>query len=187
VVKLVILDRDGVINEDSDDFIKNADEWIPIEGSITAIARLYKAGFCVVVATNQSGVGRGIFGIDELETMHKKMLQLVDEAGGRIEGIFYCPHHPDDQCDCRKPKSGLIESIERSLSTSAAGAVVVGDSLRDLQPAIKMGCRPILVKTGKGQKTFKSLAETPIEELNDLEVFNNLADAANFIIDNQSI
>ncbi|WP_235015373.1 D-glycero-beta-D-manno-heptose 1,7-bisphosphate 7-phosphatase [Oceanicoccus sp. KOV_DT_Chl] len=132
-MKLVILDRDGVINKDSDAFVKNADEWIPIDGSIKAIARLCKAGFTVVVATNQSGIGRGLFDLDALNAMHKKMHTLVEKAGGKITGVFYCPHGPDDGCACRKPKAGLINAIEQDLNTSANGAIVIGDSLRDLQ------------------------------------------------------
>ena len=118
-MKLIILDRDGVINEDSDAFVKNADEWIPIEGSIAAIARLSKAGFTVVVTTNQSGLGRGLFQVSDLDAMHDKMHSLVNKAGGKISAVVYCPHHPDDNCDCRKPKSGLITQIEQQLEISA--------------------------------------------------------------------
>ena len=181
-MKLVILDRDGVINEDSNEFIKTREEWVPIDGSIEAIARLTKAGFCVVVATNQSGLGRGIFGPDELEAMHEKMQELVSAAGGEIAGVFYCPHHPDDDCDCRKPKAGLLDAIERAFTTSVQGAAVIGDSLRDLQAGMSKGCRPILVKTGKGQKTLSELEQSPNNALKDLQIFDNLANAADHLI-----
>ena len=184
-MKLIILDRDGVINEDSNEFIKSPDEWIPISGSIDAIAQLYQAGFCIVVATNQSGIGRGLFDIDQLEAMHKKMTDLVSAAGGKITGVFYCPHHPDDNCHCRKPKSGLIDIIECSLNTSALGATIIGDSLRDLESGLKKGCQPFLVKTGKGQQTIEYLNKNPNEDFRNLKVFSNLANAAHFLIDNQ--
>ena len=182
MVKLVILDRDGVINKDSDAFVKSADEWIPIEGSIAAIARLSKAGFTVVVATNQSGVGRGLFQVSDLEAMHKKMHTMVKAAGGEIKTVVYCPHHPDDNCDCRKPKAGLITQIEQQLNISAKGAITIGDSLRDLQAGLKKGCIPVLVKTGKGQKTLQTIISEQQPVFHNLAVYNNLADAANAII-----
>ncbi len=189
-MKLVILDRDGVINTDSDTFVKSADEWVPIEGSIDAIARLSKAGFTVVVATNQSGLGRNLFDLDDLEAMHKKMIELVEDADGELAGIFYCPHHPDDNCHCRKPKPGLIDAIENEFCTTARNAFFVGDSLRDLQAAVAKQCRPILVKTGKGEKTVKELDTTDIfntsdnGKINKLAIFDDLAAATNFIINN---
>ena len=182
-MKLIILDRDGVINEDSDAFVKTANEWIPIAGSIEAIARLSKAGFTLVVATNQSGLGRGLFDLNALEAMHEKMQHLVSEAGGTIAGIFYCPHHPDDQCSCRKPKAGMIDAIERELNISADNAIIVGDSLRDLQAGLLKGCTPILVKTGKGEKTLATIANQHQELHANLAVYNNLADFANALID----
>ena len=181
-MKLVILDRDGVINRDSDQFVKSADEWQPIKGSIEAIARLSQAGFTVCVATNQSGLGRGLFSLQDLEAMHQKMQQLVEDAGGTIEGIFYCPHHPDDNCDCRKPKAGLITAIEAQFHCSAAGAYTIGDSLRDLQAGLKKQCLPILVKTGKGEKTLRSIREKKIIALQTLPVYVHLAEAADAII-----
>jgi len=183
-VKLVILDRDGVVNVDSDEFVKSADEWIPIEGSIKAISRLSKAGFTVVIATNQSGLGRGLFTVDALESMHQKMLQLVEEEGGEIAGIFYCPHHPDDGCYCRKPKAGLLDQIENALTTSTKDAFIIGDSLRDLQAGLEKGCRPVLVKTGKGLKTMALLTNQPDEALKDLPIHTNLSEAVDHIIDN---
>lgn len=183
-MKLVILDRDGVINEDSDSFIKSPEEWVPIEGSIAAIARLHQAGFRIVITTNQSGIGRGLFGVDELEAMHKKMIRLINEAGGEVAGVFFCPHHPDDNCQCRKPNVGLIDQLETAMAVSAAGAVVIGDSLRDLQSGIKKGCLPILVKTGKGLKTLSLLAQHPEEMLKQTLVFDDLAQAADYVITN---
>lgn len=181
-MKLVILDRDGVINQDSDDFVKNADEWIPIEGSIAAIARLSKAGFTIVVTTNQSGLGRGLFELADLEAMHDKMNALVKQAGGKLSGIFYCPHHPDDNCDCRKPKAGLIEAVEKALNTSTKDAITIGDSLRDLEAGLTKGCIPVLVKTGKGQKTLQKIVTGQDSKFHNLAVYNNLAAAADAII-----
>jgi D-glycero-D-manno-heptose 1,7-bisphosphate phosphatase len=184
-MKLIILDRDGVINKDSDAFVKTADEWIPIDGSIEAIAQLYQAGFTVVVATNQSGLGRGLFDLDQLEAMHAKMNELVLAAGGEISGVFYCPHTPDDDCQCRKPKSGLIDAIESELGISANKAFCIGDSLRDLEAGIAKGCTPILVKTGKGEKMLAQMQADRHIILEDLLVFDNLAEAANSIIAQQ--
>jgi D-glycero-D-manno-heptose 1,7-bisphosphate phosphatase len=150
---LVILDRDGVINEDSDDYIKSLDEWKPIPGSIEAIAALSRAGFSVVVATNQSGIGRGLFELEALEAMHQRLDELVEACDGRLAGIFYCPHHPDDDCDCRKPKTGLIDAIEAELGESALGAWFIGDSVSDLEAAEAKGCEPVLVLTGKGRRS----------------------------------
>lgn len=181
-MKLLILDRDGVINEDSDNYIKSVDEWQPIEGSIDAIARLHKAGFTLVVATNQSGLARGLFDLDDLEAMHDKMNQLVLDAGGEIAGVFYCPHHPDENCSCRKPEPGLIDAIERELATSAQGAILVGDSLRDLEAGIARGCVPMLVTTGKGQKTLVKIQQQARPEFTNLSTFNNLAEVADYLI-----
>lgn len=180
--RLVILDRDGVINEDSDNYIKSADEWVPIPRSIEAIARLSKAGFTIAVATNQSGLNRGLFDLDDLEAMHAKLIDLVLDAGGEIAGIFYCPHTPDEACLCRKPKSGLISAIEDTLELSAENAHLIGDSLRDLEAGINKHCIPVLVKTGKGLKTLQTLQEKPDPRLDDLAVFDDLAAAADYLI-----
>ena len=152
-MKLVILDRDGVINFDSDQYIKSPDEWKPIPGSPEAIARLNRAGYRVVVATNQSGVGRGLFEMDTLNAIHEKMLRTVAQVGGRIDAIFFCPHTSEDKCNCRKPKPGMLEEIAARYNTVLSEVPVVGDSLRDLQAAVAVGAQPILVLTGKGQKT----------------------------------
>ncbi len=166
--KLVILDRDGVINEDSDNYIKSAEEWVPIAGSIEAIAKLSKAGFSVYIATNQSGLSRGYFTLDTLAAMHDKLLGLVNSHGGHIAGIFFCPHLPSDQCNCRKPAAGLVDQIEQASGQSAQGAYFIGDSLKDLQAAATKQCRPILVKTGKGLRTIEqglgSFSSVPIHE-----------------------
>ncbi len=152
-MKLVILDRDGVINHDSDQFIKNPDEWKPIPGSLEAIARLTQADYHVVVATNQSGVGRGLFDMPTLNAIHDKMHRAVAHAGGRIDAVFFCPHAADANCNCRKPKSGMIEEIAERYNVSLKGVPAIGDSLRDLEAAARLGCQPILVLTGKGMKT----------------------------------
>lgn len=152
---LIVLDRDGVINEDSDDFIKSPEEWHAIPGSIQAIARLNQAGYRVIVATNQSGIGRGLFDIETLGSIHEKMCLQLEEVGGSIESIFYCPHTPEDDCDCRKPKPGLLLDIEHRLGKKLEGVYAVGDSLRDLHAAQSVGAIPILVKTGKGLRTLK--------------------------------
>lgn len=156
-MKLAILDRDGVINRDSGDYIRSADEWIPIEGSIDAIARLSNAGYTVVIATNQSGLARGYFDLDDLEAMHAKLTELVEDAGGQVGAIFYCPHGPDDQCKCRKPLPGLIDAIEAEFNISAQDAILVGDSLRDLQAGESKGCQLYLVLTGNGEHTLSQL------------------------------
>lgn len=160
MTKLVILDRDGVINEDSDAFIKSESECIMIPGSAEAIARFYTAGYTVFVATNQSGLARGLFNEIDLANIHQAINLEVEAAGGRIEGFFYCPHGPDDNCDCRKPAPGLLKQIESEFEVSVAGAPFVGDSLRDLQAARAAGCEPVLVLSGKGQSTLlKGLPE----------------------------
>lgn len=182
-MSLVILDRDGVINEDTGGFIKSAEECVPIAGSIEAIARLCQAGFTPVVATNQSGLGRGLFDLDDLEAMHAKLTQLVEAEGGSLGGIFYCPHHPEDDCKCRKPKPGILEAIEAEFNTSVQGLPFIGDSLRDLQAGLAKGCQPILVRTGNGEATLKALAEgEPPLSSKDIPAFANLAEAADYLI-----
>jgi D-glycero-D-manno-heptose 1,7-bisphosphate phosphatase len=155
-VKLIILDRDGVINHDSDAFIKSPDEWRPIAGSLEAIARLGKAGYRVVVATNQSGVGRGLFDLATLAAIHTKMHRAVIAAGGHLDAIFFCPHAADAHCHCRKPEPGMLEEILRRFQVEPQSVTAVGDSLRDLQAAAAVGTKPVLVLTGKGQKTMQA-------------------------------
>ena len=175
---VLVLDRDGVINHDSVDFIKSADEFVPLPGSILAIARAHHAGWKVVVATNQSGLGRGLFDDFALAQMHEKLISLVEDAGGEIEGIVFCPHLPEVGCECRKPRVGLLTEIESSFGLSLAGQPFVGDSLRDLEAAIAFGCRPILVRTGKGRETEAKLRSEPTL-LGDtaLSIFDDLASA----------
>ena len=152
-MKLVILDRDGVINYDSPHFIKSPDEWKPIPGSLEAIARFTQAGYRVAVATNQSGIGRGLFDMATLNAIHDKMHKLVNQAGGRIEAIFYCPTSADSNSPYRKPNPGMLIEIGERLHTSLEGVPAIGDSLRDLQAAAAVKAQPILVLTGKGSKT----------------------------------
>lgn len=156
--KLVILDRDGVINIDSDQYVKSADEWIPLPGSLEAIAELNQAGYQVTVATNQSGLARGLFTINDLHAMHQKMMDLLAPMGGRVDSIFFCPHVDEDRCNCRKPLPGLMRDIasryrKADSAMPLTGVPIVGDSLRDLEAATVLGASPHLVLTGKGQKT----------------------------------
>lgn len=152
-MKLIVLDRDGVINVDSEQFIKSPDEWKPIPGSLEAIARLNESGWRVVVASNQSGVGRGLFDMDTLNAINEKMTKAIAQAGGRLDAIFFCPHSADSTCDCRKPRPGMFVQIAERFNVDMRGVPVVGDSLRDLQAGVAVGCQPYLVLTGKGAKT----------------------------------
>jgi D-glycero-D-manno-heptose 1,7-bisphosphate phosphatase len=150
--KLVILDRDGTINQDRDDYVKSVQEWLPLPGAIEAIAKLNHAGWHVVIASNQSGLGRGLFDVDTLNAMHNKMNKLLSAHGGRIDAIFYCPHTPEDECGCRKPLSGLFTQIGERYAVDLKGVPAVGDSLRDLQACELAGCDPHLVLTGKAEQ-----------------------------------
>ncbi|HET7157994.1 MAG TPA: D-glycero-beta-D-manno-heptose 1,7-bisphosphate 7-phosphatase [Burkholderiales bacterium] len=176
-MKLAILDRDGVINHDSDKYIKNPQEWRPIPGSLEAIARLNQAGYHVVLATNQSGVGRGLFEVTTLNAIHDKMHRALSQIGGRIDAIFFCPHGADANCMCRKPRPGLLEEIARRFNVDMHGVPTVGDSLRDLQAAAAVGATPILVLTGKGRKTQEE-GGLPA----GTQVYADLADAVRSII-----
>ena len=160
-MKLVILDRDGVINQDSDDYVKSVDEWIPLPGSAEAIARLSQAGIIVAVATNQSGIARGYFSEQTLADMHAKMHGLVEQAGGKISQVLWCPHGPDDQCSCRKPLPGMVSSLLNEFNVNASDAIMVGDSPRDLEAGAAVGVLPFLVKTGKGQRTLDAGKKLP--------------------------
>ena len=152
-MKLIILDRDGVINYDSEQFIKTPDEWKPLPGSLEAIARLNQDGYRVVVATNQSGIGRGLFDMPTLNAIHDKMHKSLAQVGGRIDAIFFCPHTNEADCSCRKPKSGMMLEISARYGVGLADVPAVGDSLRDLEAAARLGANPYLVLTGKGNKT----------------------------------
>ncbi len=153
--RLIVLDRDGVINVDSANFIKSPDEWRPIPGSLEAISRLNHAGFRVVVATNQSGIGRGLFDMATLNAIHEKMHKALGLAGGRVDALFYCPHAADAMCECRKPKTGMLAEIGQRFGIDMAGVPCIGDSLRDLLAAEAVGAQPMLVLTGKGEKTLR--------------------------------
>ena len=176
-MRLVILDRDGVINEDSDEFIKSPDEWKPLPGSLEAIAQLTNAGWRVVVATNQSGLARKLFDIDTLNAIHNKMYNMVNEYGGVIEAVFFCPHVPKDNCDCRKPKPGMLEQISQRLRVKLDGVPIIGDSLRDLQAAQAVGAQPVLVRTGKGTKTLYNG-----DGIEGIPVYCDLKQAANALL-----
>lgn len=155
-MKLIILDRDGVINDDSPDYIKSVDEWRPLAGSLEAIARLNRAGYRIVIATNQSGIARGLYDLKALHAMHRKLDALLLPLHGRIDAVFFCPHAPQDDCACRKPKTGLFDQITQRLRVDITKAIAVGDSLRDIQAALAAGAKPVLVRTGKGEETLRS-------------------------------
>lgn len=177
-MKLIILDRDGVINQDSDAYIKSVDEWQPVPGSMQAMGKLCQAGYTLVVATNQSGIARGYFDLSTLHAMHVKMGKLLEQYGGQVDAVFFCPHGPDDKCNCRKPKDGLLRDIASRYQHNLAGVPVIGDSLRDIQSARSVGARPILVRTGKGERTLQKHAA----ELTDVPVYKDLAEAAAAIL-----
>lgn len=177
MAKLIILDRDGVINFDSPHFIKNPDEWKPIPGSLSAIAALSHAGYRVVVASNQSGVGRGLFDMATLNAINDKMVRAVTQIGGRIDAFFYCPHTPEADCECRKPKTAMLREIAERFAADLRGVPMVGDALRDLQCAQSVGALPILVRTGKGEAVFQA-RQYPDNTL----VFQDLSDAAQALI-----
>lgn len=175
-MKLLILDRDGVINQDSDAYIKTLDEWIPIPGAIAAIARLSKAGWTVAVATNQSGIARGYYDLATLECMHTRLRELVAEQGGELGVVVYCPHGPDEGCDCRKPKPGMLRQIAQHYGVDLRGVWFVGDSRGDLDAALAVDCQPVLVKTGKGERTLTK----PLPD--GTRVFDDLAAVADHLL-----
>ena len=175
--KLVVLDRDGVINRDSDQFIKTPEEWRPLPGSLEAIARMNHAGFRVVIATNQSGVGRGLFEMATLNAIHEKMHRALALVGGHVDAVFFCPHTADALCECRKPKTGMLKEIGVRFGVDLTGVPCIGDSLRDLNAAEAAGAQPILVLTGKGPRT-RDEGRMPRRT----QVFDNLADAARHIV-----
>lgn len=181
-MKLLVLDRDGVINHESPEFIKSPEEWVPIKGSLEAIARLSQAEYDIVVITNQSGIGRGLFSADMLGQIHVRMLDYVQQHGGRIQSILFCPHHPNDQCSCRKPLPGLYNQLAERLNTSFNEVYSVGDSTRDLIAARSAGAKPVLVKTGNGRKTLKEIANTPELNLDGALVFDSLSTFADSLL-----
>lgn len=175
-MSFVILDRDGVINEDSDAFIKSPEEWVPIPGSLEAIELLTLKGYRIVVLTNQSGIARGFFDETMLARIHERMVSAIEARGGRIEAIFHCPHGPEDFCGCRKPKPGLFHQFAQRFGVDLAGIPAVGDSFRDLEAARTVGAAPILVETGKGERTLARYPDL------DIPICSNLYEAARFII-----
>lgn len=176
-MQLIILDRDGVINQDSDAYIKSLEEWQPLPGAIDAIARLSRAGWTIAIATNQSGLARGYFSRATLDAMHARLQQLVAEQGGKVDLIRYCPHGPDDACDCRKPKAGLFHQIAQHFACDLGAVPTVGDSLRDLQAGVSVGCTPYLVLTGKGRNT----ADKPLPP--GTQIFADLAAVADHLLE----
>ena len=177
MMKLAILDRDGVVNYDSDLYIKSPAEWRAIPGAIEAIARLNQGGYRVAVATNQSGIGRGLFDMATLNAINDKMMEMVFRHGGRIDALFFCPHTPDDDCSCRKPRTGMLEEIAARFHAELKGVPCVGDSLKDMQAADAVGAQPILVLTGKGRQT-REQGGLPKRTL----VFEDLAEASRHIV-----
>jgi D-glycero-D-manno-heptose 1,7-bisphosphate phosphatase len=175
--RVVVLDRDGVINRDSPDYIKSAAEWEPLPGALAAIAALKAAGFRVVVATNQSGLARGLFDLQTLGEIHQRMLAAVAAAGGSLDGIFFCPHGPDAGCACRKPAPGLLLQVAERFACGFEQMVFIGDSARDLAAARAVGARPILVRTGNGARTAAQLAAD-----DDVLVCDDLAAAARVLL-----
>lgn len=177
MIKLIILDRDGVINHDSDDFIKSEEEWEALPGSLDAIARLNRAGYHIVVASNQSGLARGKLDVITLGKIHRKLYNHLSQFGGSIDAIFFCPHGPDENCSCRKPQPGLLHEISRRLRVPLYKTTFVGDSLRDIEAAESVKAKPVLVLTGKGKETLKSgkISET-------VPVYENLATFADDIL-----
>ena len=176
--RLVILDRDGVINQDSDEFIKSPDEWVPIPGSLAAIGKLSSAGFEVAVATNQSGIGRKLFDVPALDAIHRKMIDGARDAGGIIGQVVYCPHHPDAGCDCRKPLPGLLNQLSQRYGVPLDKVPVIGDSVRDIDAALAVGARPILVRTGNGVRTGRVLSGRGI----DVDTFDDLDAATDALV-----
>jgi D-glycero-D-manno-heptose 1,7-bisphosphate phosphatase len=181
-MKLVIIDRDGTVNEDREDYVKSADEWVPIPGSLEAIARLNHAGWHVVLATNQSGLGRGLFDMAALNAMHIKMNQLLARQGGRVDAIFFCPHAPEDNCECRKPSPGLFQQIGERYGLQLNDVPVVGDSVRDLQAGAAVGCEPHLVCTGKAAGLDDQQLEPVLAAVPGTTVHADLAAFADFLL-----
>lgn len=183
-MKLIILDRDGVINKESRAYIKNPNEWIPISGSIEAIAKLTQAGFTINIATNQSGIARGLFSMQDFIAIHDKLMHIVEAAGGKINRIYFCPHEPTDNCNCRKPKPGMLVQMQKDLGVDfkAMHPIYVGDSLRDLELALATGCEFILV-TGEFSDGKETLAELSAEQRAQIIIVDSLAEAATLILE----
>jgi len=181
-MKLVIIDRDGTINHEREDYIKSADEWVPLPGALEAIARLNHAGWHVVVATNQSGIGRGLFDMVALNGMHAKMNQMLAKLGGRVDAVFFCPHTPEDQCTCRKPLPGLFQMIGQRFGHDLAGVPMVGDLPRDVLAAQSVGCEPHLVRTGQAATMSEGDLTDLRRRVQDLTIHPDLSAFADFLI-----
>jgi D-glycero-D-manno-heptose 1,7-bisphosphate phosphatase len=176
VTRYIILDRDGVINQDSDAFIKSPNEWQPVNKSLEAIALLHQHSYRVVVVTNQSGIARGLFTQETLQAIHHKMLVAVRDAGGEIDAIYFCPHGPDDQCQCRKPKPGLMNQFSQEHDVGLFGLPMIGDSMRDLEAATAVGGQPILVRSGKGERIVDQAAKL------NIPIYENLYEASTVLV-----
>src|SRR3990167_6730126 len=170
---LLVLDRDGVINFESPAYIKSPEEWLPIPGSIAAIGQLSHAKHKIVIATNQAGVGRGYYTLETLDAIHQKMLSMIAAAGGTIEHVYFCPHHPDEKCACRKPKPGMLLQIQRDFQISGKEMLFIGDSMRDYEASKAANCAFILVRTGFGRETEKTLKDPAVKVFDDLEKVAN--------------
>lgn len=175
MLKLIILDRDGVINQDSVNYIRSPDDWIPVNGSLEAIAKLTAAGYKIAVITNQSGIARGFYSHQDLQAIHAKMHTLCQAAGGKIDAVYYCPHHPDDHCNCRKPKLGMLEMIANDFACSLVGVPFIGDRDTDIQAARAVNAKPILIKS-----SMTIIADDM--DLSDVAIFSNLAQAVNYLL-----
>jgi len=186
-MKLVILDRDGTINEDRDDFVKSPEEWVPLPGALEAIARLNHAGWHAVLATNQSGLGRGLFDMASLNAMHARMNQLLSKQGGRIDAVFFCPHVPEDLCDCRKPLPGLMLQIGERYGVDLEDVPFVGDSLRDLQAGAAAGCPTHFVRTGKGAGLSEAQLAAIVDQVPGTQVHADLSAFADAIIQQERL
>ena len=181
-MKLIILDRDGTINEDRDDFVKSPEEWVPLPGALEAIARLNHAGWHTVLATNQSGLGRGLFDMAMLNAMHARMNQMLAKVGGRIDAVFFCPHSPEEQCECRKPLPGLMQQIGERYGVDLREVPIVGDALRDLQAGMAAGCPTHLVRTGKAGQLDEAQLATMLRQVPGTQVHADLAAFADAIL-----
>jgi D-glycero-D-manno-heptose 1,7-bisphosphate phosphatase len=174
-MRLVILDRDGVINQDSSEYIRTPEQWVPIPGSLEAIARLCRAEYRVVIITNQAGVGRGLYSLDTMNKINMRMFELMRQKGGEVDALLFCPHAPDVGCDCRKPKPGMFLDLARRLKVHLTGIPAVGDSIRDLDAAIAAGARPVLVRTGNGTETLQAIQQGGDPRYKEVPVYDDLA------------
>ena len=181
-VKLIILGRDGILNLYRDDHVKSPEEWVPIPGALEAVARLNHAGWHTVVATNQAGIGRGMIDMASINAVHQRMMQRLAEVGGRVDAVFFCPHTPEDNCDCRKPKPGLMNQIAQRYGIEPRTVPMVVDTLRDLQAARAAGCEPHLVRTGRAVALTDAQVVEIVQQVPATEVHDDLSDFADFLL-----